>query len=182
MKPGDVTLFSGGARGAEAAFGAVAEAHGVAQVNYTFLGHEVVRSSDSVSLSDEELARGDVSMAEVSRRLHRDYSTRPWMRRILQSIWHQVNSGHQVFVVGEILGNATVKGGTGWAVELGKVYSRPLSVFDPVCSAWFAWRDGAWVEDVPRIDHPTVCGTGTRDLNEAGRRAIQDLFARSFGA
>ncbi|MBI5445831.1 MAG: hypothetical protein HY900_32025, partial [Deltaproteobacteria bacterium] len=58
MKPGDVTLFSGGARGAEAAFGAAAEAHGVAQVNYTFLGHEVVRSSDSVSLSDEELARG----------------------------------------------------------------------------------------------------------------------------
>ena len=180
MRPGEFTLYSGGARGAEATFGAIAEKFGVAQVNYTFRGHDVLRSTDARSLSDEELARGDVSMIEVSRRLHRDYSDRPWMRRILQSIWHQVNSGHQVFVVGEVLEDDTVKGGTGWAVELAKLYDRPLHVFDQISCRWHTWRDGRWVEEVPIIGHATFCGTGTRDLNNEGRKAIEDLFARSF--
>lgn len=181
MQPREATLYSGGARGAEAAFGAAAEAYGVPQVNFTFKGHDVLRSSDARSLTDEELAQGDVSMAEVSRRLHRDYSSRPWMRRILQSIWHQVDSGYQVFVVGDILGDDTVKGGTGWAVELAKMYGRPLHVFDQGRGRWFTWREEAWAEDLPAVAHPTFCGTGTRDLTEPGRQAIGDLFARSFG-
>jgi hypothetical protein len=30
------------------------------------------------------------------------------------------------------------------------------------------------------IEHVHFTGTGTRLLNEAGRRAIEDLFSRSF--
>ena len=36
MKPQDCTLFSGGAKGAEAEFGAQAEKVGVEEVNFTF--------------------------------------------------------------------------------------------------------------------------------------------------
>jgi hypothetical protein len=35
MKPADCILFSGGAAGAEAEFGACAERHGVEEVNFT---------------------------------------------------------------------------------------------------------------------------------------------------
>jgi len=180
MNPSDVTLFSGGARGAEAAFGEAAARHGVTEVNFTFEGHHIQRTQGSRKLAAPDLAKSDVSMAEVSKRLHRDYSTRPWMRQILQSIWHQVNSGYQVFVVGEILGDGTVKGGTGWAAELAKLYNRPLHVFDQEKGHWFTWRNDTWVEEVPAVSKSTLCGTGTRNLNEAGKKAIQELFARSF--
>ena len=36
MKPADCILFSGAAAGAEAAFGACAERHGIEEVNFTF--------------------------------------------------------------------------------------------------------------------------------------------------
>ena len=182
MQPQDVTLYSGGARGAEAAFGEVASEHGVNEVSFTFDGHHIQRRVNTRSLSPEDLAKGDVSMTEVSKRLHRDYSTRPWMRQILQSIWHQVNNGYQVFIVGVILNDGTVKGGTGWAGELAKMWNRPLHVFDQEQGHWFTWRNDTWIEDRPVIAHRTICGTGTRNLNEAGRKAIEDLFARSFGA
>jgi hypothetical protein len=38
MNPQDCILFSGGAAGAEAEFGACAERHGVEEVNFTFEG------------------------------------------------------------------------------------------------------------------------------------------------
>jgi hypothetical protein len=180
MKPNEATLFSGGARGAEEAFGAAAARHGVSEVNYTFDGHHIQRTAGARKLSPQELAKGDVSMGEVSKRLHRDYSTRPWMRQILQSIWHQVNSGYQVFVVGEILEDGTVKGGTGWAAELAKMFNRPLHVFDQEKGHWFTWRNDTWVEEIPVISRNTFCGTGTRTPNDAGKRAIADLFKRSF--
>jgi hypothetical protein len=180
MKAKDVTLFSGGARGSETAFGETAAAYGVAEVNFTFDGHHIQRKSDMRSLATEDLVKGDVTMTEVSRRLHRDYSTRPWMRQILQSIWHQVNNGYQVFVVGAIQSDGTVKGGTGWAAELGKMFNRPLHVYDIERHDWFAWRNGTWVTDLPTIKHNTICGTGTRNIPEEGVKAIQDLFARSF--
>ena len=180
MRHEDVTLYSGGARGAEAAFGETAERYGVAEVNFTFEGHHIERTKNTRLLTDKELAKGDVSMAEVARRLGRDYSDRPWMRRILQSIWHQVNNGVQVFVVGVIQNDGTVKGGTGWAVELAKMWNRPLHVFDQEKGHWFTWRNETWIESRPVISHRTICGTGTRNLNEAGRAAIEELFARSF--
>ena len=45
MKPADCILFSGGAPGAEAAFGACAERHGVEEVNFTFDGHNMATAS-----------------------------------------------------------------------------------------------------------------------------------------
>lgn len=180
MNPRDVTLYSGGARGAEAAFGQAAEAHGVAEVNFTFPGHHIQRAVNTRLLTAEDLGKGDVSMAEVSKRLGRDYSTRPWMRQILQSIWHQVNTGYQVFIVGMIQEDGTVKGGTGWAGELAKMFNRPLHVFDQEKARWFSWKNDRWIEDLPTIAHKAVCGTGTRNLTRFGGEAIQDLFARSF--
>jgi hypothetical protein len=182
MKPQEITLFSGGARGTEETFGDLAEKYGLAEVNFTFDGHHIQRTKNIRRLSSEELEKGTVSMEEVSKRLHRDLSTRPWMRQILQSIWHQVNTAYQVFVVGVIQGDGTVTGGTGWAAELAKMFNRPLHVFDQEKGHWFTWRQNTWVEEVPVVAHYKICGTGTRHLNAAGKKAIEELFARSFPA
>jgi hypothetical protein len=180
MKPQDITLYSGGARGAEAAFGEAAAAIGAKEVNFTFEGHHIERSEHTIVLTDDELSGSDVVMEEVAKRLGRDYAKSPWMRRILQSIRHQVNSGYQIFIIGTIQSDGTVKGGTGWAAELGKMMNRPMSVYDQDKEDWFVWKNDAWVVAEPKIEHFAITGTGTRNLTDAGAKAIKDLFARSF--
>src|SRR5437764_5123050 len=94
----DCILFSGGAPGAEAAFGACAERHGIEEVNFTFDGHSIVRGRGIRVLNHEELQAGDVSLAYVSRLMHRRFTDAPTIRRILQTIWYQVNSGQEIYV------------------------------------------------------------------------------------
>src|SRR5882762_1148582 len=117
MTPSDCILFSGGAPGAEAAFGACAERHGIEEVNFTFEGHKIERHRGVRVLNHEELQNGDVSLAYVSRLMHRRFTDAPTMRRILQTIWYQVNNGQEIYVIGAVLEDGTVRGGTGWGAE-----------------------------------------------------------------
>jgi hypothetical protein len=179
MERANCTLYSSGLKGAEATFGEEAEKNGINEVIYSFDSHKLSREKNVVVLSQEELERGDISMELASRMLHRTYYETDKIRKVLQTIFHMVNSGHQVFVIGSIQEDGSVKGGTGWAVELAKMFNRPLHVFDQPQKKWFTWRN-EWQEDSPKIEYDTFVGSGTRYLNDAGREAISQLFADSF--
>ena len=181
MKADECILYSGAARGAEAAFGAAAEKHGIDEVNFTFEGHNDSRIRGIRVLTHEELKHGDVSLEYVSRLMNRKYHDTALMRKILQSIWHQVNNGQEIYVVGEILDDGTVKGGTGWGAEFAKLCNKPLFVFAQSHSGWFRWQGQTWKpETAPAIGHIHFTGTGTRFLKDNGLKAINDLFDRSF--
>jgi hypothetical protein len=180
MKPEDCVLYSGAANGAESAFGAAAERRGIEEVNFTFEGHNDARRRGIRVLTHRELERGDVSLAYVGKLMNRRYRDTPLFRKVLQSIWHQVNSGQEIYVVGTIQDDETVKGGTGWGAEFAKLCNKPLHVFDQDRNAWFAWSGEGFVESVPTITHPHFAGTGTRFLQQNGRDAIEGLFQRSF--
>ncbi|HPS92903.1 MAG TPA: hypothetical protein PK600_00365 [Deltaproteobacteria bacterium] len=184
MNKEDMILFSGGIKGAEEEFGASAERLGIQEVNFSFEGHSIVRRRGMRVLTNEELKNGDVSLEYVSRLMNRRFTTNPTIRNVLQSIWYQVNSGQEIYVVGEILEDKTVKGGTGWGAELAKLCNKPLFVFDQKRDAWFTWNQVDWVEcrsgDEPVISHVHFTGTGTRFLEENGKKAIAGLFERTF--
>ena len=175
-------LYSGGAKGAEAAFGACAEKLGMAEVHYSFEGHRFLeRSRGVVVLGDAELRKGDFSLIYVSKRLGRVLSEIPLVRNVLQTIWHQINNAGQVFVVGAIQADNTVRGGTGWGAELARLWKKPLFVFDQNKRSWFRWSGSAWeIASQPVITSEGFAGIGTQNLTEEGRAAIQDLFNRSF--
>ena len=164
----DCILFSGGASGAESAFGACAERHGIEEVNFTFDGHKIVRQRGVRVLNHEELQNGDVSLAYVSRLMNRRYTDAPAIRKILQSIWYQVNSGQEIYVIGTVLEDGTVRGGTGWGAEFAKLCNKPLHVFDQEKNGWFTWTGEDWKtpdrKDGPQILHRHFTGTGTRTL------------------
>ena len=182
MTPAESILFSGGAPGAESAFGACAEKRGIDEVNFTFDGHEIARTRGVRVLNHEELKAGDVSLAYVARLMHRRYTDSPQIRKVLQTLWYQVNSGQEVFVVGAILDDGTVRGGTGWGAEFAKLCNKPLHVFDQEANAWFWWTGDTWAASAsgPVITHPHFTGTGTRLLRDNGLAAITALFTRSF--
>lgn len=181
MKASECTLYHGGLKGAEAAFGEQAEKLGINETIFTFEGHRLHRDRSSVVLSEAELQRGDISMEIASRMMNRTYYETEKIRKVLQLIFHMVNKGHQVFVIGTILDDDSVKGGTGWAVELAKLFNRPLHVYDQGRKQWFTWKEGAWQEDTPTICYNTFVGSGTRYLSDDGAAAIEKLFTDSFG-
>jgi len=186
MNARDCILFSGGAPGAEAEFGACAERYGVEEVNFTFDGHKIVRQRGVRVLNHEELQSGDVSLEYVARLMNRRYTDAPAIRKVLQTIWYQVNNGQEIYVVGTVLPDGTVRGGTGWGAEFAKLCNKPLHVFDQEKDRWFTWGGAEWqprpASDSPAITHPHFTGTGTRTVQANGRAAIEGLFKRSFGS
>jgi hypothetical protein len=182
MNKSDFILFSGAAPGAEAEFGACAERHGIEEVNFTFEGHTEERRRGIRVLNHEELQSGDVSLEYVSRLMNRRYSDSPTIRKVLQTLWYQVNSGQEIYVVGVIQADNTVRGGTGWGAEFAKLCNKPLFVFDQEKDRWFRWTGQAWAAETetPVITHPHFTGTGTRSIHDNGKRAIEELFTKSF--
>jgi hypothetical protein len=184
LKREECVLYSGGANGAECAFGELAERFGLEEINFTFDGHKIGRTRGVRVLSREELLKGEVSLAYVSKLMNRDYTDAPLIRKVLQTIWYQVNSGQEIYVIGWIQPDGTVKGGTGWGAEFAKLCNKPIFVFDQEKDGWFTWKEDAWVPVAdakgPTIRHAHFTGTGTRFLEDNGRAAIAGLFERSF--
>lgn len=182
LAPSSFTLLSGGARGAESAFGEAAERFGVGEIHFSFSGRNTSRSRGVVELSDQELERGAVSEAYVEAQLRRSFPKTEKFQRLLKTIWHQVATAGEVFVIGEIQEDDTVKGGTGWGAELARRFHKRLHVFDQKRETWFQWKDHRWqAVDPPRIQRTRFTGTGTSALTDSGRRAIQGLFEGTFG-
>jgi hypothetical protein len=180
MSNKEYSIYSGGLKGAEETFGGCAEKYGINEINFSFEGHTPSRNKNITVLDDEKLKKGNISMEIVSARMGRRYAQADKIRKVFQVIFHMVNKGYQVIAVGWIQADKTVKGGTGWGVELAKFFNRPVSVFDQGDNKWYVWKETEWVEDEPVILHKTFCGTGTRNLSDEGKKAIEDLFSRSF--
>ncbi len=182
MNKQECILFSGGIKGAEEQFGINAERLGIEEVNFTFEGHAIVRKRGLRVLNHKELKNGDVSLEYLSKLMNRTYPKTQTFRKVLQSIWYQINSGQEIYVVGEILADKTVKGGTGWGAEFAKLCNKPLYVFDQKRNDWFLWKNVDWTacSQEPVIGHVHFTGTGTRYLEENGKKAIIGLFERSF--
>jgi hypothetical protein len=176
----DCTLFSGGATGSESYFGQTAHHFGLREVHFTFDGHHQERTIGSTMLSEHELNIGSTSLAYVSKVLNRTWSRTENLQRVLQIQWHLVSHADQLFVVGTIQPDGTVHGGTGWSVELAKRWHKDLWVFDQVAGSWFHWNGSSWEINSPLITRRNIAATGTRFLNTAGKKAINELFSISF--
>lgn len=181
MDKNNAHLFSGGHKGAEAEFGRAAERWSIPETTFTFEGHPMEHSGQEVLLDDAELARGDVSMDFVFANLGRHFHRGKGIRRVIQSMFHIVTNGDELFSVGLILPDNHVKGGTGWGVELAKLFNRKVTVFDQEREGWFTWEAGAWQASEPSLPNGSFSATGTRNLTEAGRAAIDRLFEQSYG-
>jgi len=182
MNPQECTLYSGAAPGTEATFGELAEQWGITEVNYTFRGHDDHRTRGLKMLDERELMVGDVNLAYISKLMNRQFTDTPILRNVLRCIWHQVNSGQEIFVIGWIQPDGTVRGGTGWGAEFAKLCNKQLYVFDQDDGAWFYWADGQFslCQEAPVITKLSFTGTGTRFIDKFGLQAIADLFERSF--
>ena len=178
-KKSRVHLLHGGHKGAEAEFGRAAAGFDVIETTLSFDGHAMERAHNIEVLDDDELAKGRVSMEFVFQRMGRRFVRGKGLQRVMQSMFHLVVRSDELFAVGWIQPDETVKGGTGWGVELAKVFNRPVHVFDQEKNGWFSWDGATWRPSEPLFSGGTVGVTGTRHLTDQGREAIHELFKAS---
>jgi hypothetical protein len=176
-----ICLIHGGHKGAEAEFGRAASRWDVEEITLSYEGHNMERAVNVETLDDEELNKGRVGMEFVFQRMGRRFVQGRGLSRVMNSMFHVVVRSDELFAIGWIQPNKTIKGGTGWGVELAKVFGRQVHVFDQDKERWFSWLNHKWVASEPVFSHEQFSATGTRHLSEAGIRAIHDLFERSLG-
>ena len=177
----DLHLIHGGHKGAEACFGEIAEKYGVSETTLSFEGHRMERSRNVEVLDDEALDKGRVSMEFVFQAIGRRFASGHGVLRVIHSMFHLVTRTDELFAVGWIQENGSVKGGTGWGVELAKLFNRRVHVFDQERGAWLTWDHDEWKPSEPTLpESGGFSATGTRHLSDGGREAIEDLFKRSL--
>lgn len=103
--------------------------------------------------------------------------------------YYQIKDADQVIAVGK-MNRFGVLGGTKWAVQMGIDKQIPVFMFDQagvkgetLARKWYQWHypSEEWQLTAKRGSTPptltaNTAGVGTRDLNSAGTRAIENLF------
>jgi hypothetical protein len=112
--------------------------------------------------------------------------------------WYQIKNSDAVFAIVESFytrpdtGNldmANVSGGTGWAIAYAAEKidgrERPIYVFNQSDNKWYQYDyiDEIFKEysGIPKLTK-NFAGIGTRKINEAGKKAIDNLYANTFRA
>ena len=173
--------MSGGAPGADLQFGMNAGRAGHYVIHWSFEGHASrAPDSETVLLSQEQLRDAHPALKQANTSLKRTIPwKKPWMLNLLRRNFFQVRWSDSVYAVSEIdWATNTVKGGTGWAIEMAK--HLPLSniwVYDQKQEQWYQWQENKWANiSEPASPQGVYAGIGSRDLQEGGKLAIRRLY------
>ncbi len=111
--------------------------------------------------------------------------------------WAQVKHSDAVFAIGHLVNEGArlfpdipndtrlakvvaVTGGTGYAVQMAINSGKPVYVFDQVRKEWYKNINGEWSRSIIPVLTQRFAGIGTRNINEAGRQAIRDVYDKTL--
>lgn len=192
--PKDYEMQSGGANGADTVWGEIAKEFGVTEQNHWY--YQEKTPNGNVEISQQDYEEGRYKVAEAAR-MNWGYQYKTMKDSRLIRNWAQVKYADSVFAIGHLVNTGeklfpnqqddtrtalvpAVQGGTGYAVGMAIINKVPVYVFDQERKQWFANIDGEW----KRVDTPVLterfAGIGTRQINDAGKQAIRDVFEKTF--
>jgi len=176
---------SGGCPGSDMAWENEGYKYGVKTIAYSFYNH-VQESKNPKVLTIEELKEGFEHVLTANETLKRNPSGQyQYVKNLLSRNWFQVKNSDAIFAIGSFQSNKIVNGGTGWAVQMAIDYDKPVFIFDqhPMGGGWFRYMPIVGFESC-RGEIPTLtenfAGIGTRDLNDNGKNAIQNVYKHTF--
>lgn len=191
----NITCHSGGAVGSDFFFEKIGAEFGVKTKAYSYKTKHHT-SPNKIEISDFDYNEGVIEINKANKHLGR-FGIGKYMNLLARN-WAQVKYSTQVFAIGLIVepgGKSpegyyskskiqTVSGGTGYAVMMAINHLRDVYVFDQSKSKWFRWSysSNSFIElkETPKIKTQNFAGIGTRELNEFGKRAIRELYERTF--
>lgn len=181
--PKKMKLFSGGAKGSDSFWGKTAARFGIPQDQILHYYHGDKTPEGNTPLTEGQVAEGTVKAKQAAKALGRNWSSKAFVQNLLIRNWMQVKHADAVFAVGTFDPKNPTKlsGGTAYAVEMAIQHQVPVHFFEQEKGQWFTWDGAAWQEtEVPTLTQ-NFAGIGTRDLNDAGKRAIEAVFEKTFG-
>lgn len=185
---GDI-LLSGGAAGADTAFGKAAQKAGHQVVHWSFNGHKVKLKNDVYALSDDQLKEADPFLIRANKSIIRTFpATSEHTNNLLRRNYYQVKWSQSVYAISSFTDDSSmlkVFGGTAWAIQLYAdrfLYDREsfnnchLYFFDQKSDQWFKWYR-SWIKiQKPPTPNGVYAGIGSRELTDAGLAAINSLY------
>ena len=175
----NITVHSGMATGADTVWAEVADSMGIKIIGHSFKGHRVSGTRPAMEtrneLTEEQLKVADKFIEKAAQGLGRPI--REESRNLFRRNYYQVKDSEAVIAVSRILpGGTKVDGGTGWATQMGIDKGVPVYVFDQVKKSWFKWDSKKFVDSDLPPKFNEFAGIGTRNLNPAGRQAIEEYL------
>lgn len=188
---------SGGAQGSDSVWGEIGEKYGVISKHYyTGETSQYNAPAGNTEISNEDYEEGRYKVAQAAKANYGyQYSTMKDPRLIRN--WAQVKYADAIFAIGNLVNkgqklfpnkkndtrlasHVAVTGGTGYAVEMAIQAGKPVYVFDQKRLQWYKNIDGNWSKsDTPALTN-NFAGIGTREINEYGRQAIEDVYRVTF--
>ena len=172
-------LYTGGAKGADLVFEAAALKAGYEVHAFSFSGHKS-HSKCLLKLGDSELNLAIPFVTNAAKRLGKNIPAPGHIRNLLLRNYYQVKDTEAVFAVSTFnVATNTIAGGTGWAVEMAIELKKPVFVYDQLRKLWIQfidhkWQRSLWVPSIQAYDK--ITGIGSREINEFGINAINELF------
>ena len=198
--PAEYTNHSGGAIGSDTQWDVIGKEFGMVNNRHYFTGEKGPKNAPlgNVDITNDPIAvEGASKVAQAAKQMWGyKYNTMKDQRLIRN--WAQVANSDAVFAIGTLgkegdiwkgdeksaeprkLLKFAVQGGTGYAVEMAIQAGKPVYVFDQVRNQWYKNINGEWSKsEVPTLTK-NFAGIGTREINEAGKQAIRDVYAKTF--
>ena len=187
------SLHSGGAKGSDSYWDEIGAKYGFNEPQHYYRGSKT--SLGNVEQSDEDYKEGEKKMIQAADDIGRAVPADKKTRNLQIRNWNQVKYADSIFAIGHILHegdvnsknyevtNTQVDGGTGYAVQMAINEHKPVYVFDQEQGKWFEYSYEK--EDFVETETPTLtknyAGIGTSEINESGKKAIRDVYEKTFG-
>ena len=194
------TNHSGGAAGSDTQWDVVGKEFGMTNNKHYYTGVRSPKNAPlgNVDITDEPIAvEGARKVAQAAKQMW-DYKYNAMTDKRLIRNWAQVANSDAVFAIGTLgkkgdiwkgdekkaeprrLLKFAVQGGTGYAVEMAIQAGKPVYVFDQVRDQWYKNIDGEWSKSEVPVLTKNFAGIGTREINEAGKQAIKDVYENTL--
>ncbi len=185
---GNNICFSGGAIGADTAFGLIADKVGHRVVHYVFSG-KYGRGDFRFILTSTQLLVADPFLREANQTLQRGSfdSYYEYTKNLLRRNYYQIKDTERVYAVSYLDDEQKVEGGTGWAVQMAIDKCVPeIYLFNQYDLRWYQgiseppldkyqWRP---VDKLPPRPHGLYTGIGSSQrFTNDGHRAVEELYS-----
>ena len=197
------TLHSGGAIGADFAWGNIGASYGVSGKHYfdaTDAREGKQPPYGNTPITDEDRTIGERKAFHAGKQMGRlSTKAQKITDPLLIRDWLQVQNSDMVVAIAQKFDmpgdkfskNANdervalvpqVSGGTGWAVQIAISEGKPVFVFNQADGKWYMNFMGVWKYAEAPVLTANFAGIGTRNINTAGEAAIRECYEKTVAA
>ena len=197
------TLHSGGAIGADFAWGNIGASYGVSGKHYfdaTDTREGKRPPYGNTPITDEDRTIGERKVFRAGKQMGRLSSKAQKITDpLLIRDWNQTNNADMIVAIaqkfdmpGDKFSNKPdddrvaliqqVSGGTGWAVQMAISEGKPVFVFNQADGKWYMNFMGVWKYAEAPVLSNNFAGIGTRGINAAGEAAIRECYEKTVAA